>query len=380
MRQVIVKAVDSKQRMRDFVRLPHRLYAGCPYYVPDLDSDISDAFDPKKNAGLEFSDIQPFVAYDQAGTAIGRIAAIINHHANEKWDTKNVRFGFIEFIDEAEVPAALLQAVAAWGKSHGMTHIQGPMGICDFDKEGMLVEDFDQTGSAVTLYNPAYYPRHLERLGFKKEVDWIQIQFQIPSTLPAKYERVTRLSKELFGLRTRKLTQREILQEGYGKRVFDLLNRAYAPLFGYTQLSEKQIDTFLKRYIPLVDKRMISIVENEKRELIGVAITMNSLTKALQKAKGLLWPFGWFYLLRALTWQREAKAELLLIAVHPDYQGLGVNALFFTDLLPIFQANGIRWAETAPQLETNVRELSQWAPLHPTFVKRRRCYIKKIED
>lgn len=378
MSKITINKVQTKREMDDFIRLPHRLYADCPQYVPDLDTDIRDTFNPCKNAGLEYSDIQPFVAYDERGNCVGRIAGIINHRANEKWKTKNVRFGLIEFIDDTDVSSALLGAVEEWGRERGMEHIQGPMGIFDFDKEGMLVEDFERTGSMITIYNPPYYPRHIETLGYEKEADWIQIRIDVPHEVPAKYTRVARLSKEMFGLKVRKLTRKEILQQGYGKKVFDLLNLAYSPLFGYTELTDSQIDSFLHRYIPLVDLRMLPVIEDGEGRLVGVAITMGSLSDALRKSHGRMFPFGWYHLLRALKWKHEDKAEMLLVAVHPDYQGLGVNALFFDDLIPVYNELGFRWAETGPQLEDNVRELSQWKPLNPTFTKRRRCYTKKI--
>ena len=377
MDKIQVKKVETKREMNDFIRFAEKLYAGCPYYVLDLEMDVHETFDPRKNAGLEFSDIQPFIAYDTNGNVVGRIAGIINHRANEKWKTKNVRFGFIEFVDDPDVSAALLHAVEMWGKERGMEHIQGPMGIFDFDKEGMLIEDFDQLGSMITIYNYPYYPKHLEALGYEKEVDWVQIRIDVPKEVPAKYARVTRLSKEMFGLHVRKLTKKDIKQ-GYGRNVFELLNQAYAPLFGYTELSDRQIDDYVKRYIPLMDLELVPIIENDAGELIGVAITMTSLSHALQKSKGRLFPFGWFYLLRALKWKRDEKAELFLIAVRPDYQGLGVNALVFDNLIPIYNAHHICWAETGPQLETNVKELSQWKPLNPSFTKRRRCYTKRI--
>ncbi|MCD7914824.1 MAG: N-acetyltransferase [Tannerellaceae bacterium] len=377
MEKVRVKKVKTRREMNDFVKLPGRIYADCPNYVPDLEMDVRETFS-SRNVGLEFSDIQPFITYNEKGTPIGRIAGIINHRANKKWQTKNVRFGFIEFIDDKAVSAALLNAVEQWGKEQGMECIQGPMGIFDFDKEGMLIEDFDKMGSMITIYNPPYYPKHMETLGYEKEVDWVQISIEIPKEVPPKYARVAKLSKEMFGLRVRKLTDTDIHQYGYGKKVFHLLNLAYAPLFGYTKLTDKQIDLYLKRYIPLVDKRFLPIIENEAGEVVGAVITMNSLSKALQKTKGKLFPLGWFHLLRALKWKKEEKAELLLIAVHPDYQGLGVNALFFDDLIPIYNQSHIKWAETGPQLENNVRELTQWKPLHPTFTKRRRCYKKNI--
>ena len=378
MEKISIRKVKSKHEMDDFVRLPDELYAGNPYYIPDLEMDIYDTFNPAKNAGLEFTDIQPFLAYNAQGHAVGRIVGIINRRANEKWHTRNVRFGFIEFIDDPDVSAALLSAVETWGKEQGMTQIQGPMGIFDFDKEGMLVEDFDQLGSMVTIYNPPYYPQHLETLGYEKEVDWIQVRIEIPREVPAKYARVASLSKEMFGLNVRKLTHTDVYKKGYGRKVFELLNEAYAPLFGYTELSDKQIDQYVDRYLPLIDKQLIPVVENEKGEIVGVAITMGSLSHALQKAHGRLFPFGWYHLLRSLKWKKEEKAEMLLVAVRPDYQGLGVNALFFNDLIPIYNRYHFRYAETGPQLEDNVKELSQWKPLHPTYTKRRRCYTKKL--
>ena len=376
MKNVTVKTVSTKSELRDFVRLPRRIYAHYPCYVPDMESDVRDTFSPQKNVELESSDIQPFIAYADEEPA-GRIVGIVNHLANKQWHTRNVRFGFLEFTDDNDVSRALLEAVEEWGRRQGMTRIQGPMGFSDLDKEGMLVEDFDMNGSMTALYNPPYYPVHLEQLGYEKEVDWLQARINIPREVPEKYARVARLAREMFGLHTRGLTKKEIYS-GYGQKIFQLINLAYAPIFGYAELSERQIDFYLNRYVPLLDTRMLSVVEDEKGGLVAVAITMRSLALALQKSQGRLFPFGWFHLLRALTCQREDKAEMLLVAVHPDYQGLGVNALFFENLIPVYNRLGIRWAETGPQLESNVRELSQWKPLNPRFVKRRRCYTKDL--
>lgn len=375
---ISIKRVETKREMDEFVQLPGMLYKDNPYYVPDLESDIYDTFDPNKNAGLEFTDIQPFLAYDAQGNAVGRIVGIINHRANEKWHTRTVRFGFIEFMDDLRISSSLLSAVEKWGKERGMEQIQGPMGIFDFDKEGMLIEDFDQLGSMVTIYNPPYYPRHLETLGYQKEVDWVQICIEIPKEVPPKYARVANLCQEMFGLKVRKLTHTDIYRKGYGRKVFHLLNEAYAPLFGYTELSDSQIDQYVNHYLPLIDKEFIPVVENDQGDVIGVAITMGSLSHALQKSGGRLFPFGWYHLIRALKWKREEKVEMLLIGIRPDYQGLGVNALFFNDLIPIYNAYHFRYAETGPQLEDNVKELSQWKPLNPTYGKRRRCYKKKL--
>lgn len=378
MNKVEVVKADTKKTMDDFVALPRYIYKGCSQYVPDLDMDVRATFDPKKNAGLEFSDIQPFVAYNSEGECVGRIAGIVNHRANETWNVKVVRFSMIEFIDDLQVSSALIDAVTVWGAARGMTQIQGPMGISDFDKEGMLIEDFDEMGTMISIYNHSYYPRHMESLGFKKEVDWVSFQIEVPKVVPDKFARVTQLVQKRFKLSFRKMSRRDLLEGGYGKRIFQLLNEAYSPLFGFSRLSDRQIDNFLKQYISLVDPRLITGVEDCDGRLVGIAITTHSLSHALNKSQGKLLPFGWYHLLRSLKWKREGKVDLMLIAVHPDYQGMGVNALFFADLIPIYNELGITLAETGPQLEDNLKELSQWKTLSPKTVKRRRCYHKEI--
>lgn len=372
----VLEVMTSKQ-MCDFIHVVDNIYHHCQQYVPDLESDIRALFSRKTNPGLEFSNIQPFVAY-RNNVPVGRIVGIINRRANKKWNVKSVRFAMLEFIDDLTVSKALLDTVVQWGKALGMDTIQGPLGITDFDKEGMLVEDFHLAGSMNTIYNPDYYPRHMEALGFAKEVDWVQIRINIPQEVPAKYARVAQYVKEQMGLRVIKLSYRDLYKNGYGRKVFKLLNEAYMPIFGFSELSDEQMDNFLNRYLKLIDSQLMPFIVNDKDELVGAAITMGSLTQAMRKANGRLWPFGWYHLLKALRWKREDNAEMLLVAVRPDYQGLGVNAMFFDDLIPIYNKYGFKWAETGPQLEDNVRELTQWKPLKPEFVKRRRCYKKSI--
>lgn len=378
MKYFIVKKVNTKEEMDDFIQFPNLLYADSPYFVPELDRDVQATFNPHKNAGLKFSKIQAFIAFNREGKLLGRIAGIINHRANEKWRTKNVRFGFFDFVNDTQVSSALLTAVTEWGKEHGMEYIQGPMGITDFDKEGMLIEDFDQPGSMNTLYNYPYYPQHMEALGYEKEVDWIQVRINIPKEIPERYTRTARISQKTSNLKVIKMNDKDITRHGYGHKIFHLLNQAYSPIFGFTEFTDKQINDFIKQYLGLVDKRLITVVESEKNEVIGVAISMCSISHALRKSKGKLYPFGWYHLLKALRWKPANHADLLLIAVRPDYQMLGVNAIFFDDLIPIYNQLGIEWAETGPQLENNIQELKQWGPLNPTFTKRRRCYKKKI--
>lgn len=370
----VIKVLTSRQ-MDAFIHVVDGIYKDCQQYVPDLENEVRSLFDPRKNPGLEFSDIQPFVAY-QNGQPVGRVVAIINRHANEKWNIKCVRFAMIEFIDNLEVSKALLKTVEEWGRSKGMETMQGPLGITDFDKEGMLVEDFDLAGSMNTIYNPEYYPRHMEALGLEKEVDWVQIRINVPEEVPVKYARVAQYAREQLGLRVVKLSNKEIYEKGYGKKVFDLLNEAYSEIFGFSELSDRQVEVFLDKYLKLIDKKLMPFILNEKDEVIGGAVTMGSMTKAMRKANGKLLPFGWYHLLKAMRWKREDNAEMLLVAVRPDYQGLGVNAMFFDDLIPIYNQYGFKWAETGPQLENNVRELTQWKPLKPEYVKRRRCFKK----
>ena len=374
--RIQVKPVTNKKGMDDFVKFPKSLYADISQYVPDMDSDIRDTFRPTKNKSLEFAEIQAFVAYKD-GEAVGRIAGIINHKANNIWKKQTVRFSMIEFIDDIEVSKAHITAVEDWGRQRGMTSIQGPMGITDFDKEGMLIEDFDMDGSFLEYWNPPYYKEHLEKLQFKKEADWLQIRFQVPETVPTKYARVAKLSKEMFDLKIVKKTKKEVYK-GYGQKIFSLLNQAYAPLFGFSPFSPEQTQDFLKKYLPLLNMKMVTLIENGKDELVCVAITVADFSDGLKKSNGKVFPKGWYHLLKAIKWKTGNKAELMLIAVRPDMQGLGINALVFDHLIPIYNKIGIKWCETGPQLENNVKELTQWKPLSPSIVKRRRCWERKI--
>lgn len=376
MGNVKVKKVTTKKDLDAFVDFPLKLYAGSKEFVPEMSNDVRGSFNPEKNHGLSFTEVQAFIA-EKDGVVVGRIAGIINTRANKKWNTNVVRFGYIDFIDDLEVSRAMLNTIEEWGRERGMNEIQGPLGITDFDKEGMLVEDFDCIGSMIDIYNYPYYPKHMETHGYSKITDWLQIKVEIPEEVPAKYARVSRLSKEMFGLRVKKVTRRDI-RSGEGHRLFELMNQAYAPLFGYSSFTPRQIDYFIKMYLPIADMDLIPFVENEKGELVAAAVTMVSMSKALQRAKGKLFPLGWWHMFKALKIRKEDTANMMLIAVRPDMQGLGVNALIFEDLIPIYNRKGIKFAETGPQLEDNVKELSQWKPMNPKVIKRRRCYGKKI--
>lgn len=377
MGNVCIKSVSTRKDLEEFIKFPITLYAGNGQFVPEMANDVRDSFNPDKNHGLSFTEVQAFIA-ERDGKVVGRIAGIINSRANKKWNSSVVRFGYIDFIDDLEVSKALLDTVVEWGRERGMTEIQGPLGITDFDKEGMLVEDFDRMGSMIDIYNYPYYPKHMEAHGYSKITDWVQIRVEIPSEVPQRYARVARLSSEMYGLKVRKVTLQEAYN-GEGRRVFDLMNRAYAPLFGYSSFTPNQVDYFLKMYLPVADMELIPLVENDKGELVAAAVTMASMSKALQKSKGKLFPVGWWHMFKALKLKHEDTVNMMLIAVRPDMQGLGVNALIFNDLIPVYNKKGYKYAETGPQLEDNVKELSQWKPLNPEILKRRRCYGMKID-
>lgn len=377
MGNVCIKSVSTRKDLEEFIKFPITLYAGNGQFVPEMANDVRDSFNPDKNHGLSFTEVQAFIA-ERDGKVVGRIAGIINSRANKKWNSSVVRFGYIDFIDDLEVSKALLDTVVEWGRERGMTEIQGPLGITDFDKEGMLVEDFDRMGSMIDIYNYPYYPKHMEAHGYSKITDWVQIRVEIPSEVPQRYARVAKLSSEMYGLKVRKVTLHEAYN-GEGRRVFDLMNQAYAPLFGYSSFTPNQVDYFLKMYLPVADMELIPLVENDKGELVAAAVTMASMSKALQKSKGKLFPVGWWHMFKALKLKHEDTVNMMLIAVRPDMQGLGVNALIFNDLIPVYNKKGYKYAETGPQLEDNVKELSQWKPLNPEILKRRRCYGMKID-
>ncbi|MDR2858788.1 MAG: N-acetyltransferase [Mediterranea sp.] len=377
---VIIKRVSGKKDIRQFIRFNYELYKNNPYSVPDLYSDMLRTFDKEKNAAFEFCEAEYFLAY-KAGKLVGRIAGIINHRANKIWNKKEVRFGWIDFVDDTEVSSLLLKTVEEWGRSKGMEYIQGPLGFTDFDAEGMLIEGFDQLSTMATIYNYPYYPQHLEKLGFEKDADWVEYKLTVPESLPDKHRRIAELILQKHNLKIKKYTSSKKLANDYGQAMFELINEAYQSLYGFSPLSPKQIEQYIKMYLPIVNLQMISLVTDAENKLIAVGLSMPSLSKALQKIKGKLFPFGWYHLLKALYFKRNYKLlDLLLMAVKPEYQGKGVNALLFYDLLPIYIKLGFVAGESNPELELNEKVQAQWSYFESKQHKRRRAYIKKIAD
>lgn len=376
---VEIRKVTTKAELKRFIRFNYEFYKDNPYSVPDLYDDMLNAFSPGKNAALDFCEADYFLAY-RDGKPVGRVAAIINRRANERWGKKAARFGWIDFIDDDEVSAALIGAVKDWGRERGMTEIEGPLGFTDMDAEGMLVEGFDQLSTMSTIYNYPYYPAHMERLGLEKSADWVEMKIYIPDEIPEKHLRISKIIAQKYKLHVRKLkNRREIYRTGVAHDIFRLINDAYEPLFNFSRMTEAQIDQYVRTYVPVLDLRMVSIVENEQNEIVAVGISMASLSRALQKAKGKLWPFGWFHLLRALLWKRPKVLDLLLVGVRPDYQGKGVNALLFTDLIPVYKKLGFEYAESNPELELNDKVQNQWQYFKTEQHKRRRCYKGSID-
>lgn len=374
---ITIRPVKTSKEMKRFICFNYELYKDSPYAVPDLYSDVRDTLDPKKNAAFEFCEAQPFIAL-RDDKVVGRIVAIINNKANSVWGKKAVRFGWVDFIDDVEVVDALFATVEQWGRERGMTEVHGPLGFTDFDPEGMLVEGFDRIGTMATIYNYPYYPVHMERMGYVKDVDWQEYLLNAPTALPEKHARITRIVKEKYGLRVIKYTSHQKLARERGVAIFELLNEAYAHLYGYSALSPRQIQQYIKSYLPLLDLRLVPIVVDKDDNLIGFGVLLPSLAKAFQKARGFMFPFGWWHLLKALKWNDTQTSEMLLVAVKPEYQGKGAVALIFDYIIPVHYQLGYKWSESNPELESNVKMQTQWDYFERENHKRRRAYVKKI--
>ena len=381
MTSITIKKVETKEDLKAFIEFHYDLYKGNEYDVPNLYSDEVNTLSKDKNAAFDFCVANYYLAI-RDNKVVGRVAAIINNKANEKWNQKRVRFGWIDFIEDKEVLEALLKAVEDFGKAHGMNEIVGPLGFTDMDPEGMLTWGFDQLGTMPTIYNYDYYPRLLESLpGYEVDNKYVEYKLFVPDTVPEKYAKIAEMIQNRYNLRIKKLTKKDIFEGGYGKKIFELINSTYKDLYGFSELSEKQIDQYINMYFPFADLSLITLVEDASADnkLVGIGITLPSLSEALQKCKkGRLFPFGWFHLLRAIKFHKTKIVDLLLIGVLPEYRMKGVNALIFADLIPRYQAYGFEWGETQVEMETNTNVQSQWETLNPVMHKRRNCYKKVL--
>ncbi len=366
----------TRSALRDFTQFQIDLYRGNDYYVPPLVSDDIEALSPGKNPAFDFCEAAYFMAY-RDGKPVGRIAAIINNQVNRNCDTKICRFGFMDFVDDMEVSRALFDAAEDWGRRKGMNRMVGPLGFTDMDREGLLVEGFEELSTMATNYNYPYYAGHVEAAGYAKESDWVEFLLQVPDKVPERYDRIATLVKEKLNLRIQKYTSRKKAKAEIGHKLFRLINEAYKDLYQYSQLTDRQIDYYVDYYLGLVNLDLLTFVMDKDDNLVGLGIALPSLSRGLQKAHGRLHPFGWYHLLKALKGKND-RVDLLLVAVHPDYQNRGVNALMFQDLLPHFIRLGFKYAETNPEMETNAKVQSQWEVFNPRQHRRRRSYAKDI--
>ena len=373
---IVIKEVTGKKELRQFVRFNIDLYKGNPYHVPSLIYDEMMTLDRKQNPAFEVCDAIYFLAY-KGDRIVGRIAGIINRRSNEVWNQKRARFGFVDFIDDDEVVDALFNAVRQWAKQQGMEELCGPMGFTDLDHEGMLVHGFDQLGTMATIYNHPYYPQQLERMGFVKDQDWHEFKVYVPDCVPEKHLRIGEIVKRKYGLKVVKCkSKKEVMP--YARPLFETLNISYAPLYGFSPLTDKQIDYYINMYIPMLRLDLLTlIVREEDNAVVGFGISIPSLSRALQKSKGQLWPFGWFHLLKALRSKPEI-VDLYLMGVLPEYQSKGVNALLFNDLIPIYKSLGAVYAESNLELESNNAVQAQWDYFKREHHKTRRVFIQQL--
>lgn len=374
-----IRTISSEKEIEQFIDFRTELYKDDPCAVPYLFMSEKNDLDKTKNLAFRFCQAEYYMAY-RDGKPVGRIAAIINHRANETWQKKNVRFGYFDFIDDLEVSKALLEKVMDYGRKHGMTDIIGPMGFIDLDREGMLVEGFDVMATMHANHNFPYYKDHMEALGFTKDNDWVQDLVTVPEKVPEKFEKIANMISKRYNLHARKMTKKEA-NRGKGKRLFEVLNKCYEGLYEFAELDDEQIDRLVKDYISLADMNLITLIVdgNKDDEIVGFGVTFSSFSKALRKTKnGKLFPFGWIHLLRTLLFHDTDTVDLLIIGVLPEYRGKGANAILFNDLIRWYNKYHFKQALTLAMMETNDGVLSAWQYLDARTVKRLRSYRKSI--
>lgn len=374
---VQIKTVITKSDFKTFARFANKLYKGSKYYVPSMPMDDLDTFDRSKNAAFEFSEAEFYLAYKD-GKPVGRVAAIVNNKANQTWNVKQVRFGWFDFIDDLEVSKALLDAVIAFGKSKGMNQIAGPLGFTDFDPEGMLVDGFDRICTMALFHNHPYYPEHMKKHGYVKETGWLEYRLTIPAEVPERLKKLSQVVLERYNLKLVKKTKAQVKRENYGQKIFELINQTYCGLYGFSLLSPKQIDQFVDTYLSVINMNLLAFIENQEGELIGAAITMPSIAKALQKCNGEILPFGWWHLLKAMYWKPTDTLELLLIGVRPDYQNKAINSVLCVDIMENCHKMGFKYAETNANLEDNTKIQAMWASFEKEQHKKRWIFAKEI--
>lgn len=372
-----IKEITTHKELKQFIEFTNTLYRECEYYCPPLFFDEVNCFDKEKNPALEVCDYKLWMAY-RDGKAVGRIAGIVNYRANETWGYKNARFGWFDFIDDLEVSKALLDTVVAWGKEKGMTAINGPVGFTDFDHQGLLLEGYEYLAPMASLYNFPYYVKHFDAYGLTKDADWIEIQVYPPTCCPERLNRIAEIVKERSHVRVDKVKNARELVRKYGIEYMDVIDIAYQKLYNFQPMTIKQKNYYKDMYFPILNFDFVTLVVNDKDEVVGVGVGMPDISEALRKCGGHLFPFGWYHVLKALKAKQMDAFNFLLIAVRPDYQDKGINALFFQDQIPYINKYKIKRLETTSILETNTKNIANFTQFDHKMHKRRRAYIKQI--
>jgi len=367
--------VKTKKELKKFINFYYELFAGNKFFVPPLRFDEMNTLSREKNPGFEHCDAKYWLAA-RDGKIVGRIAGIINRRYIEIWKNRYARFGWFDFVDDEEVSGALLNTFAKWAKEKGSTAVHGPLGFTDLDREGMLIQGFTELGTMATIYNYPYYPKHMEKYGYKKDADWVEYEIRVPSQIPEKVERISRIVLKKQNLRIAEIKKSKDALK-YAKGMFELINICYKDLYGVVELTEKQIDTYIKQYLGFVHPDFISVVLDKDEKVVAFEIAMPSLSRALQKAKGNLFPFGVIHLLYAL--KKPKYIDMYLVAVHPSLQNTGANALIMMQLTKATIKNKIISCESNPELETNEKVQSIWEYYDARQHKRRRCFIKPLK-
>lgn len=393
-KKVEIRTVKTQEDLSRFIDFYYDLYRGSEFAVPFIRFDEENTLSRSKNPSFEFCDAEYYLACID-GKVVGRVAAIINHRANEEWQKKQVRFGWFDFIDDPEVSRALLDRVATFGRRHGMTEMAGPLGFQDMDREGMLIEGFDRLATAYVIYNYPYYPEHIAAYGsFEKDNDWMEYRIKVPEVTPEKFSKTAEMIQCRYNLHPHRFTYSQLVKKGLGHRLFEILNETYRDLYNFQQLSETQISQLIDQYIKMADLNLVvgvvdkSCLQGCSQEeidelggkLVGFGVSFPSFSHALQKThNGKLFPLGWYYLLRVLKWHKTDTVDLLLIGVLPEYRTKGANAIIFNHLIEQYRRYGFKWAEAMPQMETNTKMRNQWQYLEAEQHRRRRCYKRGIE-
>ena len=374
---ISIRTATSGKELKEFVNFPDTLYKGNRYFVPKLKMDERETLDPSRNPAAEFCDFELYLA-EKDGKTVGRVAAIVNRSANERWNHNEVRFGWFDAIDDREVFKALIDKVIEFGHKHGMDSIVGPLGFTDFDPEGMLVEGYDRACTMALIYNHPYYVTHIEALGFEKEADWIEYHVTVPKSLPDKFTRVAEIVKKRSDVHLLKFTRKDMMKPEFCKKIFRLINRTYCDLYNFTILPDSMAEKYFGFYLKLLSPKYLSVVVDANEEFVAFGVMMPSIIRALQKCKGRILPFGWIHLMKSLYLKHEDGVEMLLIGILPEYRNTGINSLLFTDIFSKISSLGYKWAETNAVLETNLPNQKQWELFDHECRKRRRSYKMSI--